>query len=134
MARLLSGFSAVTSRPHVETTWLNGAPALRIDPAGEFDSAVSLTVEGGRITRIYAIRNPRERAGVDSVTLLTRRPPQSWLELALPRHTRSTGADRGIRYRETATPVHKGQRVASPQRCRHERKAAVAVAATALPC
>jgi DNA-directed RNA polymerase specialized sigma24 family protein len=72
VARLLSGFSAVVPRPHVETTWLNGAPALRIDPAGEFDSAVSLTVEGGRITRIYAIRNPRKLAGLDRVTLLTR--------------------------------------------------------------
>ena len=72
VARLLSGFSALAPRPHVETTWLNGAPGLRIDPAGEFDSAVSLTVEGGRITRIYAIRNPRKLAGLDRVTLLTR--------------------------------------------------------------
>src|ERR671934_277684 len=46
-------------------TWLNGAPALRIDPSGEFDTAVSLTVEGGRITRIYAIRNPHKLARLD---------------------------------------------------------------------
>jgi RNA polymerase sigma-70 factor (ECF subfamily) len=72
VARLLSGFSAIASRPRVETTWLNGAPALRIDPAGQFDSAVSLTVEGGRITRIYAIRNPHKLAGLDRVALLTR--------------------------------------------------------------
>jgi RNA polymerase sigma-70 factor (TIGR02957 family) len=72
VARLLSGFSAVAPRPHVETTWLNGALALRIDPAGEFDSAVSLTVEGGRITRIYAIRNPHKLAGLGRVTFLTR--------------------------------------------------------------
>ena len=56
----------------VETTWLNGAPALRIDPGGEFDTAVSLTVEGGRITRIYAIRNPHKLAGLDRVAVLTR--------------------------------------------------------------
>ena len=53
------------SRP----TWLNGAPALRIDPGGELDSAVSLTVEGGRITRIYAIRNPHKLAGLDKVAV-----------------------------------------------------------------
>ena len=53
-------------------TWLNGAPALRIDPGGEFDSAVSLTVEGGRITRIYAIRNPQKLTGLDKVAALTR--------------------------------------------------------------
>ena len=68
----MNGFGALAPRPRVETTWLNGAPALRIDPAGEFDSAVSLTVEGGRITRIYAIRNPHKLAGLDTVTLLAR--------------------------------------------------------------
>jgi RNA polymerase sigma-70 factor (ECF subfamily) len=72
VARLLSGFSAVAASPRVETTWLNGAPALRIDPAGEFDSAVSLTVESGRITRIYAIRNPQKLAALDTVTHLAR--------------------------------------------------------------
>ena len=56
----------------VETSWLNGAPALRIDPDGELDTAVSLTVDGGRITRIYAIRNPHKLAGLDRVAVLAR--------------------------------------------------------------
>ena len=60
VARLLSRFTALAPGARVGTTWLNGAPALRIDPAGEFDTAVSLAVEGGRITRIYAIRNPHK--------------------------------------------------------------------------
>ena len=47
-------------------------PRCGSTPAGEFDSAVSLTVEGGRITRIYAIRNPHKLTGLDRVTLLTR--------------------------------------------------------------
>ena len=34
--------------------WLNGAPAGRIDFGGEV-AAVSLVVENGRVTRIYAI-------------------------------------------------------------------------------
>jgi RNA polymerase sigma-70 factor (ECF subfamily) len=69
VARLLSGFSALAPGAPVGTTWLNGAPALRIDPAGEFDTAVSLTVQGGRITRIYAIRNPHKLARLDEPAL-----------------------------------------------------------------
>jgi RNA polymerase sigma-70 factor (ECF subfamily) len=69
VARLLSGFSAHAPGARVGTTWLNGAPALRIDPAGEFDTAISLTVEGGRITRIYAIRNPHKLSRLDEPAL-----------------------------------------------------------------
>jgi RNA polymerase sigma-70 factor (TIGR02957 family) len=72
VARLLARFSAGWQDARIETTWLNGAPALRIDPAGEFDTAISLTVEGGRITRIYAIRNPLKLDGLDSAATLTR--------------------------------------------------------------
>jgi RNA polymerase sigma-70 factor (TIGR02957 family) len=72
VARQLSRFPALAPGAHIATTWLNGAPALRIDPDGEFDTAVSLTVEGGQITRIYAIRNPHKLAGLDTVALLTR--------------------------------------------------------------
>jgi hypothetical protein len=56
----------------VVASWLNGAPALRIDPEGTFDSAVSLTVDGGRITRIYSVRNPEKLARLDEVAALAR--------------------------------------------------------------
>jgi RNA polymerase sigma-70 factor (TIGR02957 family) len=69
VARLLSGFSALAPGAQVATIWLNGAPGLRIDPAGELDTAVSLTVQGGRITRIYAIRNPHKLARLDEPAL-----------------------------------------------------------------
>src|SRR5919109_1337889 len=72
VARLLSRFAARAPGARVATTWLNGAPALRIDPAGEFDTAVSLTVENGRITRIYAIRNPHKLARLDEPAPLSR--------------------------------------------------------------
>jgi RNA polymerase sigma-70 factor, ECF subfamily len=74
VARLLSRFTAVAPGARVGTTWLNGAPALRIDPAGEFDAAVTLTVEEGRITRIYAIRNPNKLARLGDVMQLSRTP------------------------------------------------------------
>ena len=72
VARLLSRFPALAPGAHIATSWLNGAPALRIDPAGEFDTAVSLTVDGGRITRIYAIRNPHKLTGLDREAALSR--------------------------------------------------------------
>jgi RNA polymerase sigma-70 factor (TIGR02957 family) len=72
VARLLARFAAVAPGARVGSTWLNGAPALRIRGADEFDTAIGLSVEGGRISRIYAIRNPRKLAGLDRVASLSR--------------------------------------------------------------
>ena len=55
-----------------KAVWLNGSPAARIDIAGALDTAVSLSVEDGRITRIYAVRNPHKLARLDGVAALTR--------------------------------------------------------------
>jgi RNA polymerase sigma-70 factor (TIGR02957 family) len=71
VATLLSRFRALSPDAVVGTTWLNGAPAVRIDLAGEPDTAVSLVVED-RITRIYAIRNPHKLARLDEETTLSR--------------------------------------------------------------
>ncbi|WP_333771858.1 RNA polymerase sigma-70 factor [Streptomyces sp. IBSBF 2435] len=51
--------------------WLNGAPAGRIELDGEA-SAVSLAVEDGLITRIYAVRNPQKLAWLDVPAELVR--------------------------------------------------------------
>ncbi|MBV8218074.1 MAG: RNA polymerase subunit sigma-24, partial [Solirubrobacterales bacterium] len=55
-----------------KAVWLNGSPGSRIDIGGELNTAVSLTVEHGRITQIYAVRNPQKLAGLDEVAVLTR--------------------------------------------------------------
>jgi RNA polymerase sigma-70 factor (TIGR02957 family) len=55
-----------------KAVWLNGSPAVTIEIGGGLDTAVSLAVENGRITRIYAIRNPHKLAGLDGVAPLTR--------------------------------------------------------------
>jgi RNA polymerase sigma-70 factor (ECF subfamily) len=52
--------------------WLNGSPAGRVDIGGALDTAVSVAVEDGRITRIYAVRNPHKLTGLDGVAVLTR--------------------------------------------------------------
>ena len=67
---LLAGFRS--AKFNVRATWLNGSPAIRIDVGDQADTAVSLAVEDGRITRIYAIRNPHKLARLNEVASLTR--------------------------------------------------------------
>lgn len=53
------------------TAWLNGMPGARFD----FDGAavaLSLVVEDGRITRIYAINNPHKLRQLETVAELRR--------------------------------------------------------------
>jgi RNA polymerase sigma-70 factor (ECF subfamily) len=64
--------AAETAALDAKPVWLNGSPAGRIDIGGELDSAVTVTVEDGRITQIYAVRNPHKLAGLDGVAALTR--------------------------------------------------------------
>jgi RNA polymerase sigma-70 factor (TIGR02957 family) len=53
------------------TAWLNGMPGARFNVAGD-DTAVSLVIENGLITRIYAIRNPNKLGGLEEVAVLRR--------------------------------------------------------------
>ena len=55
-----------------KAVWLNGWPAGRIDIGGVLDTAVSLAVENGRITHVYAVRNPHKLAGLGGVATLAR--------------------------------------------------------------
>jgi RNA polymerase sigma-70 factor (ECF subfamily) len=51
---------------------LNGSAAVRLDIGGQLDTALTVTVENGRITRIYGIRNPHKLAWLDEITTVTR--------------------------------------------------------------
>jgi RNA polymerase sigma-70 factor (ECF subfamily) len=55
----------------VTTAWLNGMPGALIDRRGAA-TAVSLVVEDGRITRIYAIANPHKLGRLEEVADLRR--------------------------------------------------------------
>ena len=68
LARFAEFAAGARGRDHVAQRRARAADR----PGGEFDSAISLTVEGGRITRIYAIRNPDKLTGLDRVAVLTR--------------------------------------------------------------
>jgi len=72
-AGLVARVLARASRSAFASTaiWLNGAPAGRIEVAGE-PAAVSLVVEGGRVTRVYLVRNPQKLTRLDEPTDLAR--------------------------------------------------------------
>jgi RNA polymerase sigma-70 factor (ECF subfamily) len=53
------------------TAWLNGMPGARFDMDGEV-TAVSLVVEDGLVTRIFAIRNPQKLGWLGKVAELQR--------------------------------------------------------------
>jgi RNA polymerase sigma-70 factor (ECF subfamily) len=72
VATLLSRFKTIAPDAVVGTVWLNGAPAGRIDLAGEFNTVVSVVVADGGIARIYAIRNPHKLTRLDEETTLSR--------------------------------------------------------------
>jgi RNA polymerase sigma-70 factor (TIGR02957 family) len=72
VVRLLSGFQRVAGDAVVGTMWLNGAPAGRVDLAGELNTAISLAVADGRITHIYAIRNPHKLGRLGEEAALSR--------------------------------------------------------------
>jgi RNA polymerase sigma-70 factor (ECF subfamily) len=56
----------------VKTAWINGSPGARIEIGGELDTVVGISVDDGRITRIYAIRNPAKLARLDGEAALAR--------------------------------------------------------------
>jgi RNA polymerase sigma-70 factor (ECF subfamily) len=65
LARKIAGFET-------RAVWLNGEPAMRFDIDAALDTVASLEVADGRITRIYAIRNPHKLTRVEGVATLSR--------------------------------------------------------------
>jgi RNA polymerase sigma-70 factor (TIGR02957 family) len=72
VARVLSRYPAATAGAPIEAVLLNGSLALRIDPNGEFNTTVSIVVDDGRITHIYAVRNPNKLSRLGEPTELSR--------------------------------------------------------------
>ncbi|WGL53399.1 RNA polymerase sigma-70 factor [Nocardioides sp. BP30] len=75
IATFLRHFPRYAADTQLRTIWINAAPALRMDgpdPVGT--STISMVVEDGRITRLYAVRNPHKLGRIAEATDLTRRP------------------------------------------------------------
>lgn len=71
VAGFLGGLARVAD-VEVHTVSLNGAPGGRVDIGGDLDTAVALGVADGRITHIYAIRNPHKLVRFDGGVTLAR--------------------------------------------------------------
>jgi RNA polymerase sigma-70 factor (TIGR02957 family) len=72
VANALSRFAELVPSVEITTPLVNGAVAARIDAGGEFDTAITFVVEDGRITRMYAVRNPEKLGRLDDVAELRR--------------------------------------------------------------
>jgi RNA polymerase sigma-70 factor (TIGR02957 family) len=71
VVKLLARANRVVGVFETTSVWLNGAPAGRLEIDGQL-AAVSLVVENGRVTRIYAVANPRKLTRLDEVAELAR--------------------------------------------------------------
>ena len=72
VAAFLSRVAQFAPGAQIATLLLNGAVAAWIDPAGELNTAVTFVFEAGRISRIYAIRNPHKLGRLEQVAELSR--------------------------------------------------------------
>lgn len=72
VASLLGGLRKTAGAVTASVVWLNGAPGVQIELDGELATAVSMTVEDGRITRLFAVANPHKLARVDAEAALSR--------------------------------------------------------------
>jgi RNA polymerase sigma-70 factor (ECF subfamily) len=73
LARYLVGGMAKVQGELVATeTWINGQPAIRMELDGQLVGVTTLTVEDGRVTRIYSIANPDKLRRLDEESALSR--------------------------------------------------------------
>ena len=73
VANLLRTFEKFGAGARIVPVTLNGSPGAKIvDVADGYDTAISLVVENGRVSKIYAIRNPAKLGGIDTEAMLSR--------------------------------------------------------------
>ncbi|PVE95543.1 RNA polymerase sigma-70 factor [Microbacterium sp. TPD7012] len=69
---LIGGLAKVAGAVHAAATTINGQPGIRVEIDGELAGIVTITVEDGRITRIYSVANPDKLGRVDLEVPLVR--------------------------------------------------------------
>ncbi|MGN6576971.1 MAG: RNA polymerase sigma-70 factor [Nocardioides sp.] len=73
VANLLRTFEKFGAGARIVPLTLNGSPGAKIvDVADGHDTAIVLVVEAGRVSRIYAIRNPAKLGGIHTEAILGR--------------------------------------------------------------
>ena len=72
IVNLLGGFARVAPDAVVEPVLLNGAPGARVLLGGAVDTVIGFAFVGGRISRIFAVRNPAKLQRLSRETPLSR--------------------------------------------------------------
>jgi RNA polymerase sigma-70 factor, ECF subfamily len=72
IANLLGGFARFAPAAVVEPFLLNGAPGARIVLDGALDTVIGFAFEDGRISRLFAVRNPDKLHRLSEETPLSR--------------------------------------------------------------
>lgn len=72
VAALLGGFGRQIGGLTASTISINGAPALVLHVPGEADTVLTVAIADGRVTRIYAMRNPQKLSRLSGETVLSR--------------------------------------------------------------
>ncbi|HEY0813407.1 MAG TPA: RNA polymerase sigma-70 factor [Pseudonocardia sp.] len=73
VARLLAaGLGTVTATMSLRPAQANGYPALVLERGGEIDTVVTVRIDDGRITGLYAVRNPAKLSHMQRQTALVR--------------------------------------------------------------
>ncbi|MCZ7440395.1 RNA polymerase sigma-70 factor [Micromonospora sp. WMMC241] len=74
VARLLAGgWGRVAGLASMEPAQVNGYPALVVRLDGELDTVVAVRLDDGRISGLYAVRNPEKLSRMSRQTTLSRR-------------------------------------------------------------
>jgi RNA polymerase sigma-70 factor (ECF subfamily) len=69
---LVGGLTKVEGALIASATWVNGEPGIRMELDGQLVGVVSVSVEHGRVTRVYSIANPDKLSRLDDRTALSR--------------------------------------------------------------
>ena len=72
IVNLLGGFARIAPAAVVEPVLLNGAPGARVLLDGTVDTVIGFAFENGRISRIFAVRNPDKLRHLGEATPLSR--------------------------------------------------------------
>jgi RNA polymerase sigma-70 factor (ECF subfamily) len=72
IVNLLGGFARIVPNAVVQPLLLNGAPGAQVLLDGTVDTVLGFAVQDGRITRVFALRNPDKLHRLDQVTHLSR--------------------------------------------------------------
>jgi DNA-binding Lrp family transcriptional regulator len=73
VANLLRPFSRLAPEAEILSVLLNGAPGARVVGTDDgYDTAISFVVDAGRISRIFAVRNPAKLGGIDAEMRVSR--------------------------------------------------------------